>query len=106
MVRSMIAALLFVFTSSLALAQPAPGGQAQPGTPGRRVALVIGNCHYPDAAAPLDQSINDARALTETLRRDGFEVDVVEDASKDDMARARVLRWREQDRYEGCLCAR
>jgi uncharacterized caspase-like protein len=53
-----------------------------------RVALVIGNGRYPDAAAPLDQSINDARALTEALRRDGFDVDVVEDASKDDMARA------------------
>jgi uncharacterized caspase-like protein len=53
-----------------------------------RVALVVGNGHYPDAAAPLDQSINDARALTAALRRDGFDVDVVEDASKDDMARA------------------
>jgi len=53
-----------------------------------RVALVIGNGHYPDASAPLDQSINDARALTEALRQDGFDVDVVEDASKDDMARA------------------
>ena len=53
-----------------------------------RVALVIGNGHYPDAAAALDQSINDARALTEALRRDGFDVDVIEDASKDDMARA------------------
>src|SRR5437868_11144796 len=52
-----------------------------------RVALVIGNGHYPDAAAPLDQSINDARALTDALRRDDFDVDVVEDASKDDMAR-------------------
>jgi uncharacterized caspase-like protein len=55
---------------------------------GSRIALVIGNGHYPDAAAPLVQPINDARALTETLRRDGFDVDVVEDASKDDMARA------------------
>ena len=53
-----------------------------------RVALVIGNGHYPDASAPLGQPINDARALTATLRRDGFEVDVVEDASKDDMTRA------------------
>ncbi len=53
-----------------------------------RVALVIGNGHYPDAAAPLGQPINDARALTATLRRSGFDVDVVEDASKDDMARA------------------
>jgi hypothetical protein len=53
-----------------------------------RVALVIGNGHYPDANAPLAQPINDARALTEALRRNGFDVDVVEDASKDDMKRA------------------
>jgi uncharacterized caspase-like protein len=53
-----------------------------------RIALVIGNGHYPDATAPLTQPINDARALTASLRRDGFEVDVVEDASKDDMVRA------------------
>ena len=53
-----------------------------------RLALVIGNGHYPDASAPLVQPINDARALTATLRRNGFDVDVVEDASKDDMERA------------------
>ena len=53
-----------------------------------KIALVIGNGHYPDANAPLAQPINDARALTAALRRNGFDVDVVEDASKDDMARA------------------
>ena len=53
-----------------------------------RIALVIGNGHYPDANAPLTQPINDARALTAALRRNGFDVDVVEDASKDDMHRA------------------
>jgi uncharacterized caspase-like protein len=53
-----------------------------------KVALVIGNGHYPDANAPLAQPINDARALTAALRRNGFDVDVVEDASKDDMNRA------------------
>jgi uncharacterized caspase-like protein len=53
-----------------------------------RIALVIGNGHYPDAGEPLTQPINDARALTTALRRDGFDVDVVEDAGKDDMARA------------------
>ena len=53
-----------------------------------RIALVIGNGHYPDASAPLSQPINDARALTSELRRDGFDVDVIEDASKDDMTRA------------------
>ncbi|MDB5606779.1 MAG: peptidase [Bradyrhizobium sp.] len=53
-----------------------------------RIALVIGNGHYPDANAPLAQPINDARGLTAALRRNGFDVDVVEDASKDDMNRA------------------
>ena len=53
-----------------------------------RIALVIGNGHYPDASAPLTQPINDARALTAALRRHGFDVDVVEDASRDDMNRA------------------
>jgi len=53
-----------------------------------RLALVIGNGHYPDASAPLTQSINDARALSSTLRKNGFDVDMVEDATKDDMVRA------------------
>ena len=53
-----------------------------------RLALVIGNGHYPDASAPLSQPINDARALSASLRHAGFDVDVVEDASKDDMHRA------------------
>jgi uncharacterized caspase-like protein len=50
-----------------------------------RLALVIGNGRYPDANAPLTQPINDARAITAALRREGFEVDVVEDASRDDI---------------------
>ncbi len=53
-----------------------------------KVALVIGNGHYPDANAPLAQPINDARALTSALRGNGFDVDVVEDANRDDMNRA------------------
>ena len=53
-----------------------------------RIALVIGNGHYPDANGPLTQPINDARALTASLRRDGFDVDVIEDATKDDITRA------------------
>jgi len=61
-------------------------GDALKGT--SRIALVIGNGNYPDASAPLAQPINDARALTAALRRNGFDVDVVEDASKDDMSRA------------------
>jgi len=53
-----------------------------------RVALVIGNGNYPDASAPLTQPINDARSLTAALRTNGFDVDVVEDATRDDMHRA------------------
>jgi uncharacterized caspase-like protein len=60
------------------------------GASASRVALVIGNGHYPDASAPLSQPINDARGLTAALRAKGFDVDVVEDATKDDMARAIV----------------
>src|ERR1700759_1239380 len=66
-------------------------GTEQTGSIGKgasRVALVIGNGHYPDASAPLAQPINDARGLSAALRGNGFDVDVVEDASKDDMARA------------------
>jgi uncharacterized caspase-like protein len=65
-------------------------GTEQPGDAGTqsKVALVIGNGHYPDAAQPLNQPINDARALTATLRESGFDVDVVEDANHDDMQRA------------------
>ena len=55
---------------------------------GSRIALIIGNGHYPDANEPLAQPINDARALSGALRSNGFDVHVVEDASKDDMSRA------------------
>src|SRR3954462_11206703 len=48
-----------------------------------RLPLVIGNGRYPDA--PLIQPINDARAITAALRREGFEVDVAEDASRDEI---------------------
>jgi uncharacterized caspase-like protein len=53
-----------------------------------RLALVIGNGHYPDAGDPLTQPINDARALSGALRHDGFDVEMIEDASRDDMTRA------------------
>ena len=53
-----------------------------------RLALVIGNGHYPDANAQLTQPINDARALSDALRHNGFDVDMLEDASKDDITRA------------------
>ncbi|GCC45886.1 hypothetical protein chiPu_0030183, partial [Chiloscyllium punctatum] len=71
-----------------------PKGAVAAGTTGSipsgasRLALIIGNGHYPDASAPLAQPINDARTLSSALRHEGFDVDVVEDATKDDMFRA------------------
>jgi uncharacterized caspase-like protein len=53
-----------------------------------QLALIIGNGHYPDAAEPLNQPINDASGLADAMRRRGFDVDMVEDATKADMARA------------------
>ena len=53
-----------------------------------QLALIIGNGHYPDAAEPLNQPINDASGLADAIRRRGFDVDLVEDATKGDMARA------------------
>jgi uncharacterized caspase-like protein len=47
-----------------------------------RIALLIGNGHYPDAETPLTQPINDERALSEILGRAGFYVIAVEDATK------------------------
>lgn len=67
-----------------------------------RLALVIGNGHYPDANAPLTQSINDARALSAALRRNGFDVDMVEDASKDDMVRA-IARLKSKIRHDSVV---
>jgi hypothetical protein len=67
-----------------------------------RIALVIGNGNYPDANAPLSQPINDARALTAQLRRNGFDVDVVEDASKDDMVSA-VARLKDRIRPDSVV---
>jgi len=53
-----------------------------------RLALIIGNSDYPDADEPINQTINDARGLADAMHRHGFDVDVVEDATKADMARA------------------
>ena len=53
-----------------------------------QLALIIGNGHYPDAAEPLNQPINDADGLADAMRRHGFDVDFVEDATKADMVRA------------------
>jgi uncharacterized caspase-like protein len=53
-----------------------------------RFALVIGNAKYPDADAPLKEPINDARAIADELKRDGFTVEVGENLTGDEMRRA------------------
>ncbi|HZE51703.1 MAG TPA: caspase family protein [Bradyrhizobium sp.] len=70
--------------------------------PPSRIALVIGNGHYPDANSPLTQPINDARALTASLRGEGFDVDVVEDATRDDMHRA-IIRLKSKVRPDSVV---
>lgn len=55
---------------------------------GERIALIIGNAKYPDNETPLKEPINDARALADELKRDGFEVEIGENLSGDAMRRA------------------
>jgi uncharacterized caspase-like protein len=77
-------ALIALVTLTLVLPQHA---HAVDGTAGR-VALVIGNARYPDAEAPLKESINDARDIADELKRDGFDVDIGENLSGEGMRRA------------------
>jgi len=60
-------------------------GAAAPATP-RRVALVIGNAHYP--ALPLNNPVNDARLIAATLQRLGFEVTLGLDLRRADFLQA------------------
>ncbi|MGY2909045.1 caspase family protein [Bradyrhizobium sp. URHC0002] len=53
-----------------------------------RLALVIGNSNYPDADSPLPQMTRDAEGLTHALRKNGFLVVAVDNATRGDMARA------------------
>ncbi len=49
---------------------------------------MIGNAKYPDAEAPLKEPINDARDIAEELKRDGFNVDIGENLTGEQMRRA------------------
>jgi uncharacterized caspase-like protein len=54
-----------------------------------RIALVIGNANYAGETLPkLDNPINDARLMTETLKQVGFEVASIWDANQIQMKRA------------------
>ncbi|MEA2962570.1 MAG: hypothetical protein QOI46_2668, partial [Alphaproteobacteria bacterium] len=77
-----IVALLLILSVAMG-AHPAIAQQSE-----TRIALVIGNASYPDAEAPLKDPVNNARALTDELRRSGFEVDVGENLTKEAMRAA------------------
>jgi hypothetical protein len=69
-------------------ARHASAQEADARSPAPRVALVIGNASYPNADPPLTQPIGNARALGEELMRNGFQVDVGENLTKEAMQRA------------------
>src|SRR6187455_1703839 len=75
--------LALLLTVIFSMASVAPSFAA-----GERYALVIGNAKYPDAEAPLKEPINDARDIAEELKRDGFNVDIGENLTGEQMRRA------------------
>ena len=75
--------VVFLLTLLFSVASVAPSFAA-----GERYALVIGNAKYPDAEAPLKEPINDARDIAEELKRDGFNVDIGENLTGEQMRRA------------------
>jgi hypothetical protein len=77
--------IIFFLSLMVATTTGRNGSAQQNKSPGARFALVIGNAKYPDSDAPLKDAVNDARELAKELRRDGFDVDVGENLSKDAM---------------------
>jgi Caspase domain/Tetratricopeptide repeat len=77
----------FVVFLALLFSSIGPPAPAQQGD-GSKIALLIGNANYPDAEAPLKHPVQDARAFADELRRNGFEVDVAENLTKEAMQRA------------------
>jgi tetratricopeptide (TPR) repeat protein len=63
--------------------QPSPAQSSE-----ARVALAIGNADYPDAETPLRDTLSNVRSFAEELRRNGFEVDVGENLTKEGMRAA------------------
>ncbi len=79
--------LIVLLLSGLAGSIAAQDRRVTPsGSAGRRVALIIGNDSY--ASMPLHNARNDARAVRDTLRDEGFQVDYAEDANRAGFAHA------------------
>jgi hypothetical protein len=75
---SLLALLVVLLAPNFALAATGPD----------RIALVIGNAKYPDADAPLKEPVNDARAVADELKRDGFTVETGDNLTNDGMRKA------------------
>src|SRR6201997_1030211 len=75
--------LALLLSLILSVASTAPSVAA-----GDRYALIIGNAKYPDADAPLREPVNDANDVSDELKRDGFNVDLQTNLTKDGMTRA------------------
>src|ERR1700753_2313914 len=83
--------LVFVLLASLIVAssfQAANAEERATAKPRARMALVIGNANYQDADTPLKSPVRDARALGSALRRAGFDVDVAENLTKEELRHA------------------
>src|SRR5262245_13109114 len=80
----MMLARLFAATTLIAVLASAVEAPAQ--SPGNRVALVIGNAVYRQAA--LKNPVNDARLMTSTLQQLGFRTILRENATKQQMEQA------------------
>src|SRR5262249_26527699 len=83
--RASIIRLIGIGAFVAVLGVAAGGAEAQTGP---KVALVIGNATYPDDAKPLPEPIKDARAMADELKRDGFDVAMAEDLTKQKMRAA------------------
>ncbi|MGE0034849.1 MAG: tetratricopeptide repeat protein [Xanthobacteraceae bacterium] len=82
--------ILLLFLSALAAVTGVRQVSAQ--QDGSRVALAIGNANYPDAEAPLKETMRNTRAIVDELKRLGFEVEVGENLTKEAM-RAAIERF-------------
>jgi tetratricopeptide (TPR) repeat protein len=79
--------LLFVFALGAVMITAAAELRAQTEPAGARIALLIGNGNYPDADTPLSQPPRDARTFGDELKRNGFDVTIAENATKEQMRR-------------------
>src|SRR5262245_32164465 len=80
--RSRLRSVLLLVWSALVAATIAREGYAQSDS---RVALVIANADYPDGEGALKELAGNARAFADELKRQGFEVDVGDNLTKEAM---------------------